>query len=193
MAAVKGLILAVDTAGDGVCLALGDGEKAWSVRRRAKAADEALWPALEGLLKKAGKRLPDLAGIACVTGPGRFTAVRVGVTFADSLARARGIPAVGLTRFEAYAPRLKGAARVGLVVPALREEWFLQIWTGRGPEAAPVWVAAGGLDAALAGAEQVDASAASAKDLLAPARARLAAKRVPPLRPLYLKPANYSK
>jgi tRNA threonylcarbamoyladenosine biosynthesis protein TsaB len=191
--AVKGLVLAVDTAGDGVSLALGDGAKAWSLRRKAKAADEALWPALEGLLKKAEKRLPDLKGVACMTGPGRFTAVRIGVTFADSLARARGVPVVGLTRFEAYAPRLKGPGRFGLVVPTFREESYLQIWTERGPAARPTWVAANGIEAALSGAKPVDVTAASAKDLLTPARARLSAKRLPLLRPLYLKPANYVK
>lgn len=193
MEAVKGLILAVDTAGDGVSLALGDGAKAWSSRRKVKAADEALWPALEALLKKAKKRLSDLKGVACMTGPGRFTAVRIGVTFADTLGRARAVPVVGLTRFEAYAPRLKGPGRFGLVVPTFREESYLQLWTARGPAAPATWVAAGGLAAALEGAEHVDVSSASAKDLLAPARVRLAAKRIPPLRPLYLKPANYVK
>ena len=193
MEAVKGLILAVDTAGDGVSLALGDGDKTWSARRKVKAADEALWPALEALLKKAEKRLSDVKGVACMTGPGRFTAVRIGVTFADTLARARGIPVVGLTRFEAFAPRLKGPGRSGLVVPTFREESYLQIWTERGPAAPATWVAANGLEAALAGATHVDVTAASAEDLLAPARARLGATRLPPLRPLYLKPANYVK
>lgn len=193
MAALKGLILAVDTAGDGVALALGDGTKIWAVRRKVKAADEALWPALEALLEKARKRLPDLAGVACMTGPGRFTAVRICVTFADTLARARGIPVVGLTRFEAFAPRLKGPVCSGLFVPTFREESYLQIWTERGPAAPATWVAANGLEAALAGAARVDVTAASAKDLLAPARAKLGAKRLPPLRPIYLKPANYIK
>ena len=191
--AVKGLILAVDTAGDGVSLALGLGDRTWTVRRQAKAADEALWPALEALLKKAKKRLSDVAGLACVVGPGRFTAVRIGVTFADTLARARGLPVVGLTRFEAFAPRLKGPGRFGLFVPTFREESYLQLWTERGPAAPATWVAANGLGPALAGAAHVDVTSASAKDLLAPARERLAKKSLPLLRPLYLKPANYSK
>jgi len=193
MATLNGLILAVDTAGDGVSLALGDGAKVWSVRRKVKAADEALWPALDGLLKKARRTLADLRGVACMTGPGRFTAVRIGVTFADTLARARGIPVVGLTRFEAFGLRLKGPGRQGLVVPTFREESYLQLWTERGPAAPPTWVAAGGLEAVLGGAEKVDVSSASAEDLLGPARERLGAKSLPLLRPLYLKPANYVK
>lgn len=193
MAAVKGLILAVDTAGDGVALALGDAAKVWSVRRKAKAADEALWPALEALLKKAKRRLPDLVGVVCMTGPGRFTAVRIGVTFADSLARARGIPVVGMTRFEACNPHVDPQGWCGMVIPALRGEWFMQHWGEFGGLSAPKWVPADGLEAALSGAFRIDASRASAKELLAPGRERLAAKRLPPLRPLYLKPANYSK
>lgn len=189
---MKGLILAVDTAADGVALALGDGRRVWTLRRRAKAADEALWPALEALLRKAGKRLGDLDGLACVTGPGRFTAVRVGVAFTDALSRALGVPAAGLTRFEAFAPRLKGSGRRALVVPSVREESFLQLWTERGPAAPPVWVAAGGVPAAAEGAPLVEA-AAGARDLLGPARARLAEPHLPPLRPLYLKPASYAK
>lgn len=192
VAAVKGLILAVDTAADGVSLALGDGRKVWTLRRKAKAADEALWPALEALLKKASRRLADLEGLACVIGPGRFTAVRIGVAFTDALSRALGVPAVGLTRFEAFAPRLQGPGRAALVVPALREESYLQVWTGRGPSSPPLWVAAGGVPAAAQGARVVEA-AADARDLLGPARARLARKGLPPLRPLYLKPANYAK
>lgn len=190
------LLLAVDTAGDGVSLALGDGVRSWGVRRAAARADEALWPALESLLKKAGARLGDLGGVACVTGPGRFTAVRVGVTFAGTLAGARGLETAGFTRFEACAPSLAGAddGLFGLVVPALRDESYLQLWRKAGerlgPAAAPVWVPAGGLPAALGDAARVDASSAGAAELLLRAPARLSKA---PLEPLYLKPANYAK
>ncbi|MBI5595171.1 MAG: tRNA (adenosine(37)-N6)-threonylcarbamoyltransferase complex dimerization subunit type 1 TsaB, partial [Elusimicrobia bacterium] len=158
------LILGVDTAGEGVSLALGDGSRVWALRRRARSAEAVLWPALEALLKKAGKKLGDLGGVACVVGPGRFTAVRLGVTFCDMLARSRGIPAVGLTRFEACAPALadKAQGRYALVVPSPREENYLQLWRrdGKGAraEASPAWAAAGALDAAVGAAVKVDAS-----------------------------------
>ncbi|MBI2362225.1 MAG: tRNA (adenosine(37)-N6)-threonylcarbamoyltransferase complex dimerization subunit type 1 TsaB [Elusimicrobia bacterium] len=193
------LILGVDTAGEGVSLALGDGARVWALRRKARSAETVLWPALEALLGKAGKTLSELGGVACVTGPGRFTAVRLGVTFCDMLARSRGVPAVGLTRFEACAPTLAAKAEgpYALVVPSPREEAYLQLWRRSGrtvaAEAPPVWTAAGALDAAAGAAVRVDASAASARELLGPARRLLAARRRPALRPLYLKPANYAK
>ena len=192
------LILGVDTAGEGVSLALGDGLRVWSSRRRARSAEAALWPALEALLKKAGKRLEDLGAVACIVGPGRFTAVRLGVTFSDMLARTRAIPAVGLTRFEACAPSLPERDGVyALVVPAPREESYLQLWRRCGKrvaaEAPPGWAAAGALESAAGGAPRLDASSSSARELLAPARRLLASRRRAPLRPLYLKPANYAK
>lgn len=183
------LILAVDTSGEGLSLALGDGRLLWSVRRTARNSDEALWPALEALLKKAKKRLKDLGAIAVAVGPGRFTAVRVGVTFADTLARALGVPAVGLTRFDAMAED----GPVGLVIETFRGEAYLQLRKKDGTATKPIWVAAGGLDAALGGVRRVDAAGASAAGLLGPARERLRGGLTPPLRPLYLKPANYTK
>ncbi|MDE2293119.1 MAG: tRNA (adenosine(37)-N6)-threonylcarbamoyltransferase complex dimerization subunit type 1 TsaB, partial [Elusimicrobia bacterium] len=97
------MTLAVDTAGEGVSLALGEGGKVWSVRRAGARAETALWPALEALLKKARRKLSDVGAVVCATGPGRFTAVRVGVTFSEMLARSLGVPAYGATRFEAAA------------------------------------------------------------------------------------------
>ncbi len=178
------LILAVDTSGEGLSLALGDGKKTWSVRRGAHNSDEELWPAMDALLKKSKKRLKDIGAIAAAVGPGRFTAVRVGVTFADTLARALGVPAVGLTRFDAVAE----AGSVGLVIETFRGEAYLQLRNAK-----PVWVPAGGLEAALGGVRRVDAGGANAVGLLGPALKRLRGGLLPPLRPLYLKPANYKK
>ncbi len=192
------LILAVDSAGEGLTMALGDGGRTWQVGRTAHDSDESLWPALDSLVKKAKRRLQDIKAVAAAVGPGRFTAVRVGVTFADTVARALGVPAVGLTRFDAMAEGLAGEdGAVGLVIETFRGEAYLQRWTKEGdsmtPAAKPTWVAAGGLAAALAGARQVDARGVAAAGLLGPARRRLRGGRPPPLRPLYLKPANYKK
>ena len=110
-----------------------------------------------GALRANAAVVRDVAGVACLTGPGRFTAVRIGVTFADTLARSLGVPAVGLTRFEAFGPKVTD--RRALVVAALREEWYLQFWGPDGPAAPPVWVAKDGLEAALGGAAATDVSA----------------------------------
>ena len=64
---------------------------------------ERLLPMLEEMLAEAGVGWRDLDGIGVVTGPGNFTGVRLAVAAARGLALALGIPAVGVTVFEALA------------------------------------------------------------------------------------------
>mgnify|MGYP002626729361 CR=1 FL=1 len=48
-------------------------------------------------------RLAEIDRIAVTTGPGSFTGVRVGLSFARALALALGIPCVGVSTLEALA------------------------------------------------------------------------------------------
>lgn len=50
---------------------------------------------IDQLLKQAKLKLKDLKGIAVVTGPGSFTAIRIGVTVANTLAWSLDIPLRG--------------------------------------------------------------------------------------------------
>lgn len=59
------------------------------------------------VLKKAHMKPVDLAGVLVVTGPGSYTSIRIGVSFANALGFAQNIPVQGLTLFEA-APYKKG-------------------------------------------------------------------------------------
>ncbi len=72
---------------------------------------EALFPMIEALLADAGASYGDLTRIAICTGPGSFTGLRVGVAAARGLALGLGIPAIGVTRFQALA---EGRATVRL-------------------------------------------------------------------------------
>ena len=70
--------------------------------------------------------------IGCGIGPGNFTGVRIAVATARSLALALGVPAVGVTTFEAMA---LGAARPCVVIlDARREQLYVQVFGDR-PEA----------------------------------------------------------
>ena len=64
-------------------------------------SSEKLLPLINKLLKKTKKTLADLKGIVAVKGPGRFSAVRIGVVTANSLAYALRIPALGIKADEA--------------------------------------------------------------------------------------------
>lgn len=75
---------------------------------------EHLFPMIEAALEEAGAGYSDLTKIAVCTGPGSFTGVRIGVAAARGLALGRGIPVVGVTRFEALAAEADGPVTVRL-------------------------------------------------------------------------------
>lgn len=75
-----------------------------------KAHAELLGPAVEGMLAKMSA--PTI--IAVGTGPGSYTGLRIGVSFALGLGKALGIPVAGISSLEAVA-----ASREGLVAASL--------------------------------------------------------------------------
>lgn len=119
------LVFGFDTSGPWVQAALlrGDSVLGRVDHPMAKGQAEALMPALDTLLRDCGCDWPDLDGIGTGTGPGNFTGVRLSVAAARGLALALGIPAVGVTGFEALA--LDGAA-LPVVLPALRGQVWVQ-------------------------------------------------------------------
>lgn len=55
-----------------------------------------LLPSIERILKRAGLKLTGLKGVAVISGPGSFTALRVGIATANGLAYALNIPIIGV-------------------------------------------------------------------------------------------------
>lgn len=179
-------ILAVDTTGEALSVALRAGEKTLSVHKVfAKPHDETILPTVTRLLAKAGLAARDLDAIAAANGPGRFTGIRVAMAYATVAAQCIGKPALALTRFSALAFG-RPEPRFAVVLPGYRGEKFYQVYEDGRPSGAPQWVK----ELPALGVPLVEGDPTAAQ-LLGPAAAVLASGRLPKFEPLYLKPAGY--
>lgn len=70
---------------------------------------------IEQLLKKVNLSWPDLKGIIVITGPGGFTALRIGVTITNTLGLVLGIPAVGIKLKDRNNDQLSVIIKDGLI------------------------------------------------------------------------------
>jgi tRNA threonylcarbamoyladenosine biosynthesis protein TsaB len=132
-------ILALDTATRATAVALSvDGtvleardDPAPGQRPRHAAA---LLPLSVELLERAGIGFQDLDRLAVGVGPGTFTGLRIGVASARALARAAGIPMVGVSTLQSLAlnalafPELPSVDSIVAVLDARRNEVFAAAW-----------------------------------------------------------------
>lgn len=73
------------------------------VEEMSKGQGERLMPLLEEVLAGAGIGWADLSALGVGTGPGNFTGIRISVSAARGLALSLGVPAVGVSVFDALA------------------------------------------------------------------------------------------
>ncbi len=127
------LILAFDTSAAHCAAALLRGEDiiASRVDAMGKGQAEHLMPMLVDVLQGAGHGWRDLAAIGVGVGPGNFTGIRISVAAARGLALGLGVPAVGVTGFEAAAHGLPRP--VCVLLPAPREQVYMQRLDDTGP------------------------------------------------------------
>ena len=110
-------LLAIDTSGP-VCgvAVLSDGAVVCEQTVANRLTHSAnLLPMIDTALTASGLTLADMDRLACVTGPGSFTGVRIGVSTLKGLAHGCGKPCVGVDALEAMAAGISGFD--GLVVP----------------------------------------------------------------------------
>jgi tRNA threonylcarbamoyl adenosine modification protein YeaZ len=197
------MILAIDTSAAQCAVALiGAGDPVAERQPMERGHAEHLFPMIESVLATAGATYSGLSRIAVCTGPGSFTGVRIGVAAARGLALGRGIPVIGISRFEAVAAEAGGPVAVCLA--ARGGAVYLQGFDADGaPLAPPRMVGEAALAASIppgcarfagdAAALMAGESALLPQGLPDPAIvARLAADRTPgPLpAPLYLRGAD---
>lgn len=185
-------ILAVDSTGEVLSAALGGLE----IKRAAKKHDEALLPLVERLLRKAGLDWTDLDAVAAAAGPGRFTGIRIGMSFASAAGFQLKIPAFAISRLAAAAGKSKSDLVLG-ALPGWKDEVYAQAYRRGKAQGEASWTSPKDWPAFRAAAEkrglEVCYGETSAADLLPVARALLAAKKNPPFKPFYLKPASYER
>jgi tRNA threonylcarbamoyl adenosine modification protein YeaZ len=110
------MILAFDTSAAHCAAAVVRGNATLAARSEpmARGQAERLPPMLDEVLTEAGAEWSDLAALAVCTGPGNFTGLRIATGLARGLAMGLGIPAIGVTLFEALADGPTGPVAVTL-------------------------------------------------------------------------------
>ena len=129
----KPIILAFDTSAAHCAVALlSDKTVLADIRvEMAKGQAEALLPLCEDALRQASVTWNDLTAIAVCSGPGNFTGIRIAVSTARGLSLALGIPAIGVTMFEAMA--FGSTEQQTLSLPARRGHVYQQEFDGHTP------------------------------------------------------------
>ena len=113
------LVLGFDTSAAHCAAALISGERVLDARSETmeRGQAERLMPMLQEMLAAHGRTWADLVALGVGTGPGNFAGIRIAVAAARGLALGLGIPAVGVTGFEARAHGQTGPLWVAIAAP----------------------------------------------------------------------------
>ena len=140
----------MDTSGSPLLLTVKKGDKIFSVRRKGVKQEKLLFPALESLLAKAGAQMEDIGQIFIIRGPGRFTGIRISLTFASMMQFLNKTQVRGATMFEVLARQAETSrafaawkkqnpqGALAVVLHAFREEYFLKIFDEE--KQGPAWL-----------------------------------------------------
>lgn len=145
-------LLLIDTAFD--CCQVGlwrDGHLIAQQSMQGEARhDVVLAPLVADLLQQNDLTVKDLSGVAAVTGPGRFTSLRVGIAYARALVLPYQTPIVGVATGEIL-NRIVTTANPAWLVMVKRGEVFAQTPMIAEPQMVPLeavagWLAEQGID-----------------------------------------------
>lgn len=118
--------LAVDTSTKTQSVAVEVDDVLVSTRRclRARGHSETLLSTAQGALSDAGYTVDDVHEIVCGLGPGSFTGVRIGLSFALGVAAAKDIPVFGVDSLRAFLMFIPTRVLVAVALDARRSEVY---------------------------------------------------------------------
>ena len=137
---MPGCTFVMDTSSSPLLLALEKDGKLYTARRKGIKQEKLLFPLLRGLLAKAQTDLPSVSRIMIIRGPGRFTGIRIALTFASMMQMLNKTAVRGMTIFEVLRTQVTASRTfktwqkknptgvLAVVLHAFREEYFLQIF-----------------------------------------------------------------
>ncbi len=148
-------LLIFDTSGGACSVAVWSdgGVAAERFEAMARGQAERLLPMIEETLAEAGMAYGRLDAVGVTRGPGAFTGIRIGLAAARGLALARGIPAIGISTFEALA--IRAPAGCVVAIDTKRNDLYCQLFGPGGAAAGDPGILAPDEAIALAGAEGV--------------------------------------
>ncbi|RIJ30068.1 tRNA (adenosine(37)-N6)-threonylcarbamoyltransferase complex dimerization subunit type 1 TsaB [Henriciella mobilis] len=126
------LVLSIDTSGPACDVAIVEDEAVLAEAKdeMVRGQDARLPGLVDETVRAAGVTLSDIDRLAVVTGPGSFTGVRVGISFARGLALALGKPCIGVTSLEAALPTGQQGSAI-VLLPAKRRPPDISYWAQR--------------------------------------------------------------
>ena len=146
----KKITLALDSTGPTLLVGAFDGKKSVSARQSGIKQEQFFLPLIERALKKLDAQLPDVGRVFVVRGPGRFTGIRISLTFASMLKELNSATVCGATRFDILRRQVEQSKAyfqwkqehdrgvLAVVLHAFREEYFLQMFDGKNEP--PQWM-----------------------------------------------------
>ena len=132
------LTAGICTSGSRVKLSLLAEGKFYNASKKVLNQERVLFPMLDRLLGGRKARLTDISTLCVITGPGRFTGLRVGLTLASALKTMAGIRVYSSTLFDILAAQAASSkeflawaagrkeARIVALVHAFKDEYFCQ-------------------------------------------------------------------
>lgn len=135
-------ILSLDTAMAACSVAVIDTAHAVPLAQAYEAMErghaEALPPMVAEVMRSAGLDFSHIDRIAVTIGPGTFTGVRIGLSFARGLGLARGVPVIGIDSLAAIAANETAASPLLVVSDARNAEVYAAVFDeNRNPVTAP--------------------------------------------------------